>query len=51
MEDPTVDAFNAQQIVTEIEQRLETIEHESGLIGGLLSDLAIYLPKTTTQEG
>lgn len=39
------DASNARQLTTEIKERLEAIEHEIGQIGGLLEDLAVYLPK------
>lgn len=36
---------NAQSLVNEIWERLEVISHERAMIGGLLDDLAVYLPR------
>lgn len=45
MEEGSVEASNAKGLADEIKSRLEAIEHEVGQIGGLLEDLAVYLPK------
>ena len=44
-ESEQVDAHNAAELLSDLRLRLEVIEHEADLIGGLLDDLAVYLPK------